>query len=779
MGVVDAVPAAVRGLTDAEAQRRAAAGLSNRAPEPRSRSYGDILRANLFNRFNALLGGLLVITIWLGPLQDAVFGLILAANLAIGLSQEIRSKLVLDRLTVLSAAGTRVMRAGSVREVPTSDIVRGDVVLLSRGDQVVADGRLIDTAALEIDEALLTGESEPVPKTRGERVLSGSFVVAGSGLFEATEVGGASYGSKLADEARRFKRAPSELRSGTNQILRVVGWIMAPAALMLVLSQFRAHASWVDAVRAAVAGLVTLVPEGLVLLTSLALATSVLRLARHGALAQELAAVEALARVDVLCMDKTGTLTEGRIALSRVRPLKEGLGVEKALGALAAAEPSPNAVLVALLEAFPRPEGWQLRSRVAFSSARRWSAASFEGRGTWVLGAPEAVGPQGLDPTWDGVLAEARIEAEAGGRVLVLASAPDALLTPGTLPPRLAPAALVVLEERLRPEAGAAIEYFRREGVELRIITGDSGFTAAAVARRLGLDPATVTGRVSPQEKRRIVQRLQADGHIVAMAGDGVNDIPALKQADVGISLASGCAAARAVSQVVLLRSSFECVPEIVAEGRRVIGNIERLGRLFVTKTVYAFLLSLLVGVVALPFPLLLRQVTLVTLFTLGLPSFFLALEPNLSRARPGFASRTVRFSIPAGAIVAAVTFGAFAAAMWFRGATLAEGRSVATLVLGGICFWLLTVISRPLTAGRGLLLAVMAIASSVSLANPAVRTFFAVESLPPGEWMLVVASVVAGGLLLEAALTLVRRFERRLFQESASSSPASLQAPP
>lgn len=775
--MVGTAPARLKGLSEDEALRRASAGLSNRAAEPRSRSYGSILRANLFNRFNALLGTLLLITIWLGPLQDAVFGLILAANLAIGLSQEIRAKIVLDRLTVLTAARTRVMRAGSIREVGASDVVLGDVLVLGRGDQVVADGILLQGADLEVDESLLTGESEPVPKTEGGRVLSGSYIIAGSGLFEATEVGGAAYGRRLAAEARQFKQAPSELRSGTNQILRVVGWMMPPTALLLVASQLRIHAWWIDAARTTVAGLVTLVPEGLVLLTSLAFAVAVLRLARRGALAQELAAIEALARVDVVCMDKTGTLTEGRMSLCGVQALKPRAEVEQALGAMAAAEPDRNPVLAALAQEFPKPEGWRMLSRVAFSSARRWSAASFDERGTWVLGAPESVVPQKLTAAWEAAMEQAHSAAAAGSRVLILASAATMPVTAASLPPDLTPAAVVLFEERLRPEAAAAVAYFRHEGVELRIITGDSELTAVAVARRVGLDPSTVTGRVSPDEKRRIIQRLQAAGHVVAMAGDGVNDVPALKQADVGISLVSGSPAARAISQFVLLRSSFESVPEIVGEGRRVIGNMERLGKLFVTKTAYAFVLCLLVAVAALPFPLLLRQLTLVTLFTLGVPSFFIALEPNLNRARPGFAWRTVRFAIPAGTIVGAVTFGAFAASMWVEGMPVAQARSVATLVLGGICFWLLMITSRPLTLGRSFLLVVMALLSVVGIAVSAVRDFFAIESFPASAWTLVGASVFIGGLLLEAAVKFVDKITRQPPQVTAVTSRGSIEA--
>ncbi len=740
----------VAGLTEAEARRRAAAGLANQAREHRSRSYRDILVANFFNRFNAMLGVLLVITLWLGPIQDATFGLVLIANLAIGLVQEVRAKRVLDRLEVITATRARVVRDGAVREVAAPAVVKGDAVVVSRGDQVVADGRVLEADGLEVDESLLTGESDPVAKPAGQPVRSGSFVVAGSGVFEASEVGTASYGAVLAAEARRFKRAPSELRKGTNQVLRVIGWAMPLAAVMLLVSQFHAHASAIDAARAAVAGMVMLVPEGLILLTSLAFATAVVRLASRGILVQELVAIETLARVDVVCMDKTGTLTEGGMSLAGVRCLAPQMEVDAALGAIAATEPAPNAVLAAIAAARRPGDGWVATSTVSFSSARRWSAASFEGRGTWVLGAPEAIVPKGSQPAWADAVAAAGAMAREGYRVLALGFTSGRVAADAPLPPGLTPAALVSFEERVRPQAAPMIEYFRREGIEMRILSGDSDLTVAAVARKLGIDAAAVRGRVSPAEKRQVIKDLQAAGHLVAMAGDGVNDVPALKQADVAIALASGSAASRAISQFILMRSDFDSLPEAVADGRRVIGNMERLGRLFVTKTAYAFTFSLVVGVLALPFPLLLRQLTLATMFSLGLPSFFLALEPNMARARPGFARRTVRFAVPAGVTIGLVTIAVFALSTWFLDVTLAQGRTIAVLALGGDSFWVLWIVARPLTTARRVVLAGCAAASLAALAVPQVRGFFAISPLPGWSWIGVPAAIVAGGLMLE-----------------------------
>ena len=741
-----------RGLTSAEAGRLLAAGVANHRPEQRSRSYRDIVVANVFNRFNAMLGLLLVVTLWVGPIQDAAFGLVLVANLAIGLVQEIRAKRMLDRVEVLVAPGARVLRDGREQQVAPGAVVHGDVVVLSRGDQLVADGTVLEADGLEVDESLLTGESEPVGKEAGSAVRSGTFVVAGGGTYEATATGAASYAARLAEHARQFKRTRSELRRDTNRILRVIGWLMPVAAVMLLVSQFDAHSSTIDAIRAAVAGMVTLVPEGLVLLTSLAFATAVLRLASRGALAQELPAVETVARTDVVCMDKTGTLTEGRITLSEVRSLDPGLDVGAALGALAASAPAHNAVLAAIAGAAPPPAGWRALATVGFSSARRWSAAAFEGRGTWVLGAPEAIAGRDRGGEWRQALLAAADAAQAGSRVVALAHTPGDALVADSLPAGLRPAALVLFDERLRPEAAGMIAYFQRQGVELRLLTGDSELTARAVARRLGLDESAVTGRASPEAKRRIIADLQAAGHVVAMAGDGVNDVPALKQADVAISLASGAPATRAISQFVLLRSDFDSVPEIVAEGRRVIGNMERLGRLFVTKTAYAFLISIVVGLLGLPFPFLLRQLTFVSMFTIGLPSFFLALEPSLSRAEPGFGRRTLRFAVPAGATIGAVTLACFAASSWSGAVSLHEARTIATLVLGGLSFWLLVIVSRPLTSARRVVVGLAAGAALAALGVPAVREFFAVAPLPAWCWIAVPGAIAAGGLLLEVA---------------------------
>jgi cation-transporting ATPase E len=645
------------GLTEVEVAERVARGQVNDVPVTPSRTIAEIVRANVFTRFNALLGAMLVVILIVGPIQDALFGGVLIANTLIGIVQELRAKRTLDRLAVLTAPKARTVRDGRMQEREVSAVVLDDVLELQPGDQVVVDGEVLAALGLELDESLLSGESEPVGKSPGDEVLSGSFVAAGSGWYRATRVGRDAYATQLAEEARRFTLTRSELRSGIDRILQIVTWLIVPTAGLLVISQLRSDASVRDALRGSVAGTVAMVPEGLVLLTSIAFAVGVVRLARRRVLVQELPAVEVLARVDVVCVDKTGTLTEGHLAVEAVEGLAVGLEHEEALGALAAADPHPNATLRAIGERFPRPsEGWRDVGAVPFSSARKWSATAFEGRGTWVLGAPDVLldGLRREDP-----LAR-RIEtlAEAGRRVVLLSRSGQPL-DGDVLPDELTPVALVVLGDRIRETAADTLRYFAEQDVQVKVISGDDPRTVAAIAGHLGLsDPSgavdaralpsdpealrelldehVLYGRVTPQQKRAMVGALQAQGHVVAMTGDGVNDVLALKDADLGIAMGAGSSATRAVAQLVLLDSTFDALPNVVAEGRRVLGNIERTSNLYLTKTVYAMLLAIGVGVVGRPFPFLPRHLTLIGALTIGIPSFFLALAPNTdSPCRP------------------------------------------------------------------------------------------------------------------------------------------------
>jgi cation-transporting ATPase E len=730
------------------------------------RSIGDILRANVLTRFNAVLGGLLVAVLVIGPPQDGLFGLVILANTAIGVVQELRAKRTLDRLSVLARSRATVVRDGRPRSIPADEIVLGDLVEARAGDQVHVDGEVREAAGLEVSEALLSGEATPVAKRAGDQVLSGSFTVAGRGSYEATRVGEACYARQLAAEARRFQLVRSELVAGINRILGLITWALPPLGIVLIVSQLRAHPLLGDAVRASVAGIVTLVPEGLFLLTSVSMAVAVVRLGQRRILAQQLAAVEMLARVDVVCLDKTGTLTDGAVTFDSVQPLDDDPEVEAALAALAAAEASPDASIQALAAALPAPDGWRVEAAVPFSSERRWSGVTVAGRGTWVLGAPDVLlaGVGGADA------ARARVARLVGDgkRVLLLARADRATIEAGRLT-GVAPAALAVLSERVRPDAAATLAYLTGQGVAMKVVSGDHPETTGAIASSLGLpaggrvdagalddarleaaaDATAVFGRVRPEQKQTIVRALQRGGHTVAMVGDGVNDVLALRAADVAVAMGAGSAEARAVAHLVLLDGSFAHVPLCIAEGRRVIGNIERLADLFVTKTAYGMLLIVAVSAARLPFPFFPRHLTLVGAFTIGIPSVFLALAPNQRRVMGRFLRRVLRFSVPAGIVAGAATFLAYALALQDPGVSDPQARTAATLVLAGVGLVVLADLASSLTWARRALVALMAGGVALAVAIPGVRAFFALELPPP------VVLAAGAGVVTVAALAL------------------------
>jgi cation-transporting ATPase E len=775
-----APPLAGAGLTSAEVADRVARGLVNDVPAAPTRTLAEIVRANVLTRFNFLLGSLLVVILWVGPLQDALFGLVLVANTLVGIVQEVRAKRTLDRLAVISAPSALVVRDGRPREVGVGEVVMDDLLLAGPGEQVVVDGEVRDATGAEVDESLLTGESEPVGKRPGEQVLSGSFVVAGRVAYQATKVGREAYAARLAEEARRFTLARSELRAGVDRILGLVTWLLVPTAILLLVSQLRSQGVR-DALRGAVAGTVHMVPEGLVLLVSVAFAVGVVRLGRRRVLVQELPAVEILARVDVLCFDKTGTITAGELAVAELIRLPGADGqVEPALGALAAADPAPNTTLRAIGAAWPPPDGWEAGATVPFSSARKWSAASFDGHGTWLLGAPEVLLAGGAAAPGAAVLRTAEAHAARGNRVVLLATAGGPVAA-GALPPHPRPAALVVLAERVRDDAAGTVAWFTRQEVAAKVVSGDHPRTVATVAARVGVpgaeepvdarmlpaDPGALAdlverrsafGRVVPHQKQAMVDALQGRGHVVAMTGDGVNDVLALKAADLGIAMGGGSAAARGVARLVLLDGRFASLPAVVAEGRRVLANIERVAKLFLTKTAYALLLSLAVGVAGLPFPFLPRHLTLVGGLTIGIPAFFVALEPNDTRARPGFIGRVLRVAVPAGVAAAAATFAAYLIAHDVEGVTLEQARSVATLTLAGVGLVVLWLVVRPLNRLRATVLAAMVGGFAVVLAVPWLRRFFALTVPPAPAIAASVALVALAGACLALVLPRLQR---------------------
>ncbi|HBF81954.1 MAG TPA: magnesium-transporting ATPase [Streptomyces sp.] len=775
-----------RGLSASEVAERIARGEVNDVPVRSSRSVTEIIRANVFTRFNLIIGVLWLIMLAVAPIQDSLFGFVIIANTGIGIIQEWRAKKTLDSLAVIGEAKPTVRRDGEAAEVSVSEIVLGDLVELGPGDKVVVDGTVAEADSLEVDESLLTGEADPVIKRTGDAVMSGSFVVAGGGAFTATKVGREAYAAQLAEEASRFTLVQSELRSGISTILKYVTWMMVPTAFGLIISQLVVKDNnFKDSVARTVGGIVPMIPEGLVLLTSVAFAIGVIRLGRKQCLVQELPAIEGLARVDIVCLDKTGTLTEGGMDVTEVRPLNDmdEAYVHRVLAALGSSDPRPNASLQAIIDAHPDGGGWTATRTMPFSSARKYSGASFTeddgGTSAWLLGAPDV-----LLEADDPALTETGHLNEQGLRVLLLARVRGELDAPDAAS-GATPAALVVLEQRLRPDAGDTLAYFEDEHVDAKIISGDNAVSVGAVAQKLGMPGAehtldarklpaehdemasaiernAVFGRVTPQQKRDMVAALQSRGHTVAMTGDGVNDVLALKDADIGVSMGSGSEATRAVAQIVLLDNSFATLPSVVAEGRRVIGNITRVATLFLTKTVYSVLLAVLVVCFQVEYPFLPRHLTLLSTLTIGVPAFFLALAPNKERAHPHFVRRVMRYSVPSGLIAGVATFVTYLLARHHYsgpGALDAE-TSAATLTLFLVSMWVLAIIARPYTWWRVALVASMGLCFLLVLAVPWLQHFFALKlvgSVMP--WTAVAISVMAAAALEVTWKLVGRRF--------------------
>jgi cation-transporting ATPase E len=772
------------GLTTAQVAERVERGQVNDVPVRSSRSTVDIVRANVFTRFNAIIGVLWLIMLVVAPIQDSLFGFVILANTGIGIVQEWRAKKTLDSLALIGEVRPTVRRDGASGQVSTSEIVLDDLIEIGPGDKVVVDGVCVEADGLEIDESLLTGEADPVVKRPGDQVMSGSFVVAGGGAFQATKVGREAYAAQLAEEASRFTLVHSELRSGISTILKYVTWMMVPTAIGLIISQLVVKDNaFKDSVARTVGGIVPMVPEGLVLLTSVAFAIGVIRLGRKQCLVQELPAIEGLARVDTVCLDKTGTLTEGGMDVTELRPLQgaDETYVRQVLGALGASDPRPNASLKAIIDACPAVEDWRCTQALPFSSARKYSGAAFVETGgessTWLLGAPDV-----LLPDDDPALAETERLNEQGLRVLLLARV-DRDLDDPEVAEGAKPTALVVLEQRLRPDAADTLRYFEDQNVAAKVISGDNAVSVGAVASKLGLsgttvdarrlpaeqegmaralDDGTVFGRVTPQQKRNMVGALQSRGHTVAMTGDGVNDVLALKDADIGVAMGSGSEATRAVAQIVLLNNSFATLPSVVAEGRRVIGNITRVATLFLVKTVYSVLLAILVVCSQVEYPFLPRHLTLLSTLTIGVPAFFLALAPNKERAKPNFVRRVMRYAIPGGVVAAVATFATYLIArQHYTGAGALDAEtSAATLTLFLISMWVLAIIARPYTWWRVALVATMAGAFVLVLVVPWLQDFFALKlvgvTMP---WLAVGIAVVAAATLELTWRVVDRRF--------------------
>jgi P-type E1-E2 ATPase len=769
-------PEVERGLSSATAKKR----LRELGPPPEnsSRSTSSIVAGNVFTLFNAIIGAFFVLDLGLGLYADSIFGLIAVINSYIGIRQELKAKRTLDELAVLVAPHAKAVRDGAVTSLLAEEIVPGDVVEVAPGDQLVADGEVLGSRGMTLDESMLTGEADGVRKEAGDRALSGSFCISGSGQYRVDAVREDSYAGKLAGEARTFRHPPSPLQGEVNRVIGACVYAMVPLAVLLILTLKLRSTGLEEAAQTATAGLVTLIPEGLVLLMSVTFAVAAVRLAKKDTLVQQMSATESLAAVDTICVDKTGTLTDGELRLlgAEVADGVDAKAAHAALGRFAASAGDRNRTLEAIGERFPGEAG-RVSGEVPFSSEWKWSGLRIDST-SYVLGAPDVLSEADVLTLPPGLARVLERETAAGRRVVAFSETSEPLpANPGEQPPpRLAPVALVVLEETLRPDAAETVALMREEDVDLKLISGDARATVTAVASAVGVpqDAGVIEGhelpehpeelaaaaqrntvfcRIKPEQKRDLVAALAASGRYAAMIGDGVNDVPALKRARMAVAMGSGAQVTKGVADVVLLKDEFSRLPQAVAEGRRIARNIHRLGRLYLTKTVYAAALILLVAIPGWAFPFLPRHLTLAAFLTIGVPSFVLALAPSDG---PLYRGRLLRalgaFAVPAGLATALGSILSFFLVDTVFGGDLEAGRTAATttLIVLGLSFVLL------LERGPGrehiairsnMLMLVIGLGGLFAgiLAIPPLRDFFEMDLLSSAQWFLALLSAAAG----------------------------------
>jgi magnesium-transporting ATPase (P-type) len=787
----DTPDTAERGLSSAEAAKRLRK-LGSPA-DTSSRSVSSIVAGNVFTLFNAIIGGFFVLILSLGLFADAVFGFIAIVNSYIGIRQELNAKKTLDELAVLVAPQAKAVRDGETASLRAEEIVPGDLIAVEPGDQLVADGEVASSRGLTLDESLLTGEADGIRKDVGDRVLSGSFCISGSGRYVVDAVREESYAGKLAGEAKAFRHPPSPLQDEVNRVIVACTWAMLPLAALLLLTFQLRGTDLVEAAQTATAGLVTLIPEGLVLLMSVTFAVAAVRLARKDTLVQQMSATESLAAVDTICVDKTGTLTDGQLRLLGIQ-VADGTDPDEAqaaLGRFAASAGDRNRTLETVAEAFPGTPG-RVGGEVPFSSKWKWSGLRLGGV-SYVFGAPDILTASGALELPPGLARKLEQETAAGRRVVAFAQSSDGLPEDPehTAPPRLTPVALIVLEETLRADAAETIAFIREEKIDLKLISGDARATVTAVAYAVGVpqdagvidgselpeDPEglaaaaqrnTIFCRIAPEQKKALVEALRASGRYTAMIGDGVNDVPALKQARLAVAMGSGAQVTKGIADIVLLKDEFARLPEAVAEGRRIARNVHRLGRLYLTKSVYAAALILLVAVPGFAFPFLPRHLTLAVFLTIGIPSFVLALAPSDGPLYRGRLLRALAaFAVPAGVATALGSILCFFLVDTVFGGSLEAGRTAATttLIVLGLAFVLL--LERgpgrehiaiqsymlAMVAGLGALFALI-------LAAAPVRDFFEMTLLTASEWFLALACS-AIGLTIASLLWRLPQIER------------------
>lgn len=764
-----------QGLTSDQVQDRRNAGLVNKQDNSSSRTTLTIIRTHLFTLFNLVLGLCGFAVIMLGRWLDTLFLLAAIANVIVGFTQEFSAKRKLDQIALLRRDPLVVLRDGERQKVGMEELVQDDIVILSRGDQVPADAIVLSSQGLDLDESMLTGENDPVAKKPGDTVLSASAVVGGTGRVRIYAVGEKSHAAKLARETKKFSAIHSELRAGMERVVKWITWSIIPIIAIVLNGQMMAAGGWAsaletgawqDALIVAVSSIASMIPQGLALMTTISFATAAVKLAQDDVLIQEQPAVEVLARVDVVCFDKTGTLTEGGVRFNKVLPLKvsdqagEGLALgEQAQAALAwfGADENANPTAAALTEGFSTPPAQEPTGQIAFNSAQRFSAVEFAESGAWILGAPEALLAEHSPERADA------LELAGGGlRTMVLSHAP-ALDRDQTgqifsrIPSASEPVCFVTFREQVRQEAPATLDYFRSQGIELKVLSGDNPQTVAAAAQQAGMDTSagaidasrlpdegpeleqavlhhSVFGRVSPVQKKNMVLALQGQGKTVAMTGDGINDALALKYADLGIAMGNAAPATKAVSRLVLLDGRFDRLPSVLGEGRKIIANIERVTNLFLSKTGFAILLGVLLGVLCWEFPFLPRQYSTADLLIVGGPAFFITLFPNARKYVPGFLGRALHYALPTAVIITAVLI-----AVNFVGRSLGDGVSLSqvqtatfmALVLMGV--YNITTVIRPLTPYRLGLIALMYAGMVLALVIPLSRIYHQFQ-LPAGS---------------------------------------------
>lgn len=706
------------GLTQAQVQERVEQGLRNDAVKPEAKTVWGIIKSNLFTYFNLVFAVLTVLLIAAESFRSLTFLPVVIANLLIGIVQEIRAKKVLDELTMLNAPKALVIREGKQQEIPAEELVLDDIVLFRAGDQVCADAVVLEGNAA-VNEALLTGEPDELRKQSGDNLLSGSFLVSGECYARLDKVGADSYISRLTLEAKAMNRKQrSEMLRVLDKLVGVMGILIVPIGVLLFVQQYVfAGTTFQSSIVSMVAAVIGMIPEGLYLLASVALVVSVMRLASQKVLVHDMKCIETLARVDVLCVDKTGTITESQMQVSGVMPMagfdpSAGHGLKASISSLVMAMPEGNVTMQALKRYFKTPTEKKAKFVVPFSSTYKYCAAVFEEE-SFVLGAPEFV----LREDYEASRAIIESYSADGYRVLVFGSYVGEI-DGGALTEKVTPMGLILLENPIRRDAPETFQYFAQQGVAVKVISGDNPLTVSQIALEAGIAGAehyidastldtqealreaaanyTVFGRVTPEQKRQLVHALQEAGHTVGMTGDGVNDVLALKDADCSIAMASGCDAAAQVSQLVLLESDFPAMPSVVAEGRRVVNNIQRSASLFLVKNIFSFLMAVFSACFAINYPLEPSQMSLISMFTIGIPGFFLALQPNSDAIRGKFLSNVLIKALPAG-LTDFLVVGALVMFGQVFGVNESDISTACTMLLAIVGFMILYHIGKPL----------------------------------------------------------------------------------